>query len=105
MTHAPTAQPMPSAPHAQVRPEWLALQHEAPLDAGLAIIDAHHHLWQFPDKSYRRADFVADMANGHDIVSTVFVECKTHYRTEGPAELRSVGEMEFVDAECEAGSS
>jgi len=29
---------------------------------------------------------------------TVFVECRQFYRSEGPAELRPVGETEFVEA-------
>lgn len=89
----------PGPPHIAVRPEWLARQREAPLEPGLPIIDAHHHLWQFPEKTYRSADLLADMRDGHNVVSTVFVECKTHYRADGQPDLRSVGEMEFVVAE------
>jgi predicted TIM-barrel fold metal-dependent hydrolase len=95
-----TGDPAPakaSAPHIAIRPEWLALQREAPLDPGLPIVDAHHHLWRFPDKVYEAGDLIADMADGPRITSTVFVECKTGYRTDGPDALRSVGEMEFVN--------
>lgn len=93
--------PPPSAPHHAVRPEWLALQSEPTLDPGIPIVDAHHHLWQFPDKSYRACDLAADMAQGHRFASTVFVECKTHYLADGPEALRSAGEMAFVNGERE----
>lgn len=90
-----------SPPHIPIRPQWLALQREIPLEPGLAIVDAHHHLWELPEKVYRGADLLADMADGHRIVATVFVECKTSYRDAGPEELRSVGEIDFVNRERE----
>ena len=89
----------PGPPHIAVRPDWLALQREAALEPHIPIVDAHHHLWEFPDKTYRTADLLSDMAQAHRIESTVFVECKTHYRTEGPEALHSVGEMTFVNAQ------
>ena len=33
------------APHLPIRPEWLALRDEPVLEPALAIVDAHHHLW------------------------------------------------------------
>ena len=59
------------------------------------ICDAHHHLWDHQSR-YLLEDFLADTASGHDIVSTVFVECASMYRAEGPPEFRFVGETEFV---------
>ncbi len=38
----------------------------------------------------------ADTATGHDVRRTVFVECRSQYREDGPVELRPVGEVEFV---------
>ena len=34
--------------------------------------------------------------SGHNVVATVFAECHSMYRTDGPVESRSVGEMEFI---------
>jgi hypothetical protein len=34
-----------SSPFAPVRPAWLAQRREEILDPEVAIIDAHHHLW------------------------------------------------------------
>ena len=89
-----------AAPHIPVRPEWLALRTEAALEADLPIIDAHHHLWEFPDKRYRARDLLDDLASGHNVRATVFVECKTHYDSDGPAQTASAGEMRFALAEA-----
>ncbi len=78
-------------------PEWLAQIDEAPIDPGREIVDPHHHLW--PDGGallYGVDDLVADTTSGHDIVATVFIECHASYRVDGPPELRSLGETEFV---------
>jgi L-fuconolactonase len=93
---------LPAPPHIPVRPEWLALHAEEALEPALPIIDAHHHLWQFPDKTYRSADFLDDLASGHNVRATVFIECQTGYRTSGPAGMASIGEVEFVLGEIEA---
>jgi L-fuconolactonase len=76
----------------------------AAVEPDLPIIDPHHHLWDFPATATQAArryvveDFLRDAAAGHNLVSSVFVECSTKYRTDGPAELRSLGETEFVTA-------
>ncbi|HTJ92348.1 MAG TPA: amidohydrolase family protein [Pararobbsia sp.] len=87
-------------PHIPIRPEWLALRTEAALEPALPIIDAHHHLWEFPDKRYRTRDLLDDLAQGHNIRATVFVECKTHYDIDVPAAYASAGEMRFALAEA-----
>jgi len=91
--------PKPAPPHIAVRPDWLALEREAPLEADLAILDAHHHLFQFPDKRYEVGDMLSDMQDGHKVTSTVFIECGTNYLADGPEELRSIGEVRFVNAQ------
>jgi L-fuconolactonase len=83
-------------PHVQIRPAWLALHTEPALEPGLPIIDAHHHLWELPDKTYRVADLLDDMSSGHDIRATVFIECKTHYDASAPAGFEALGEVRFV---------
>jgi predicted TIM-barrel fold metal-dependent hydrolase len=76
---------------------WLARQPPEPiLDPDLPIIDTHHHLWDRPDFRYLLHDFLADTNTGHNIVATVFLQCHTMYRADGPEELRPVGETEFV---------
>jgi len=82
-----------------VRPEWLALTSEETLEPEIPICDAHHHLWDHgPADRYLADELQADLAAGHKVRSTVFVECHSAYRSDGPEELRPVGETEFVDA-------
>lgn len=83
-------------PHAAVRPEWLALRTEAILEPELKIVDPHHHLWDRQDNRYLFHDLLADMNAGHNVVSTVFVQCRTMLRAEGSAALAPLGEVEFV---------
>jgi predicted TIM-barrel fold metal-dependent hydrolase len=66
------------------------------LEPDLPIIDAHHHLWDRPRTPYLLEDFLADVAGGHNIRASVFIECETSYRSEGDALLRPLGETEFV---------
>lgn len=77
------------------------LEHrEKAIEPELSIIDAHHHLWDdnaHPLATYYSTEEVlADLAGGHHIVGTVYAECSSHYRTDGPVELRPVGETEWV---------
>jgi len=87
---------------------------EAILEPDLAIIDPHHHLWRMPAALlageprhgmerlvrmvpvYLRDELLADTRAGHRVIATVFMECGSMYREEGPPELRPVGETEFV---------
>jgi len=81
---------------------WLAKQPPEPtLDPDLPIIDTHHHFWDRatdrPGHRYLLDELLADLNTGHNIVATVFLECRSMYRADGPAEMRPVGETEFVN--------
>src|SRR3546814_3015680 len=78
---------------------WLDLVQEEALEPDLPICDPHHHLWEREGHSYLLTGFLKDAAAGHRIVSTVFAECGAFYRADGPAEVRPVGEAEFVRSE------
>ena len=67
------------------------------LEPDLPICDPHHHLWDFPNSRYLLPELLADVQSGHNVQSTVFVECTSFYRASGPEELRFVGETEFVN--------
>jgi len=41
-------------------------------------------------------ELAVDLASGHNIVATVFAECHSMYRQDGPEAERSLGETEFV---------
>ena len=85
-------------PHPRVRPDWLARLREDCLEPSRRIVDPHHHLWPARPDPYLLADLTADVASGHDIRATVFIQCGSAYRQDGPPEMRPVGETEFVAA-------
>jgi len=90
---------------------------EAIFEPELPIVDPHHHLWDRPaalmaslppprhgfEHVIRRVprylldELLADLKSGHNVRATVFLECGSMYRLGGPAELRPVGETEFVN--------
>ncbi|HCX65987.1 MAG TPA: amidohydrolase [Rhodobiaceae bacterium] len=78
-------------------PDWLAKVKEEALEPELPIIDPHHHLWDHPGSRYELDEIVADLAQGHNIRQTVFVECKAMYRDGGPEALKPLGETEYVN--------
>ena len=90
---------------------------EAILEPELPIIDPHHHLWDrravvasLPPPKHgfehvmRRAprylldELLADMTSGHNVRATVYVECGSMYRADGPERLRPVGLAELGEA-------
>jgi L-fuconolactonase len=99
------------------------------LEPELAIIDPHHHLWDWPaavlsalppsvaehgfskvlagSMRYLLPEFLADLHTGHNILGTVFVQCGAMYRVDGPEEFKPIGETEFVNgvaAMCASGT-
>jgi predicted TIM-barrel fold metal-dependent hydrolase len=91
---------------------------EAILEPELPIIDPHHHLWDRrtfapapqqtgsehpfqtaiePAQRYLLDELMADTSSGHNVIGTVFVDCRAFYKADGPMELRSLGETEFVN--------
>jgi len=93
MATAPT-----HSPYIPVRQNWLyKAPREAILDPDLPIVDPHHHLWDRADWRYMLPDLLADITSGHNVVATVFVQCRAFHRSGGPEEMRPVGETEFVN--------
>jgi len=90
--------------------DWLALTPEEALEPELPICDPHHHFWDFrtarlPYQRYLLHELVADTGSGHNIRSTVFIEARAMYRADGPAEMKPVGEVEFVQGLAAASAS
>ena len=78
---------------------WLAQETpEAVLEPELPIIDTHHHLWKIPSTwgTYDLEDLWADTDSGHNVVQTVFIDCRSCYRQDGPEHLKPIGETEFI---------
>ena len=99
---------------------------ETILEPDLPIVDPHHHLWDWPadflagrptpahgfdtviarSMRYLLPEFLADLNSGHNIRATVYVQCTSMYRADGPEAFKPVGETEFVNgvaAMCASG--
>ena len=74
----------------------LALTREDAIEPDLPICDPHHHLWDRPNYRYLLEELGQDTGGGHNIVDTVYVECQSMYKKDGPPEMQPVGETEFV---------
>ena len=77
---------------------WLERYVEDVIWPALPTIDAHHHLWVENEVPYLLDDIAADVADGHRIVATVFVQAHYGYDQHGPAHLAPVGETRKVAA-------
>lgn len=71
------------------------------LDPALPIIDTHHHFftsnhWHPTGARYMLDEYVADLDCGHNVISTIFVECSQAYRQTGAEHLRTRGEVELA---------
>ena len=94
---ASTAPASKSGLYADPRPDWLAQRLEQILDPARAIVDPHHHLWDRGGQRYLIEEISADLASGHNVIATVYVEARSMYRAQGPEAFRPVGEVEFAN--------
>jgi len=89
--------------------EWLQKVSEEALEPDLPICDPHHHLWESREVAtqhcYMLDEILEDVSGGHNIVSTVFIECGAKFRQDGPEAFRCVGETEFVNDIAEKSAS
>lgn len=77
--------------------EWLEQHSEEILEPQRPIIDPHHHLWrQIFNQDYLLPQLWEDTGSGHNIVKTVFMECRAFYLQSGPEHLMPVGETKQV---------
>jgi predicted TIM-barrel fold metal-dependent hydrolase len=83
--------------YADPRPDWLALRREEVIDPTRPIVDPHHHLWDRGGQRYLIEEITDDIASGHNVIATVYVEARSMYRANGPEAFRPVGEIEFAN--------
>ena len=88
-----------------LRPDWLALRPEPALDPGQPVIDSHHHLYHRPGLRYLLDDYLDDLDCGHNIRATVAVQARAMLRAEGPPEMASLGETEFLNGQAAMSAS
>jgi predicted TIM-barrel fold metal-dependent hydrolase len=94
---ASTAPTTASGLYANPREDWLKLHTEDIIDPARPIVDPHHHLWDRGGLRYLIEEMTDDIASGHNIIATVYVEARSMYRASGPEAFRPVGEVEFVN--------
>jgi predicted TIM-barrel fold metal-dependent hydrolase len=80
--------------------DWHALSPASKaLEPELPIVDTHHHLFGTIDDAlhYRLDDLSADLAGGHNVIATIYVEAyESGWRVTGPEPMRPVGEVEQI---------
>src|SRR6202043_2539026 len=83
--------------YADPREDWLALRKEEIIDPARPIVDPPHHFGDGGGQRYMIEEMAADIASGHNIIATIYVEARSMYRAGGPEALRPVGEVEFAN--------
>ena len=83
--------------------EWRASYTEDIVEPERPIIDTHHHLWKTESMwgVYVLKDLWADTESGHNIEKTVFIDCHSSYREEGPGRMQPIGETEYISEVAE----
>lgn len=91
----------------KIRSDWLKRVVEPILEPNLPICDAHHHLWAFESSCYEINEYHHDIVEGpqkdlgHNVVSSVAVECTTSYSKAQGAQMRYVGESVYINSLAE----
>lgn len=82
----------------QQHPSWWQIGSEPVREPELPIFDAHFHLLARAGRArYLLDEFQADVAaGGHRIIGSLFIESGANYLAEGPEELRSVGQADWL---------
>ena len=90
--------------------DWLAQTLEDTLEPEIPICDPHHHFWVArPEpvhyQKYLLPELSDDVGSGHNVKSTVFIEVRCEYRTDGPDEMKPVGEVEYIQTIADVASA
>ena len=84
--------------HFEPRSEsWLEQVSEEIIDPDREIIDPHHHLWRNRfGHDYLLPQLWKDTSSGHNVVKTLFMECRAFYDKDAPAHLAPLGETKAI---------
>ncbi len=82
--------------------DWLGQHVEEAVDPDRPIVDPHHHLWNNRGGVYEAPELLADTTGSHNVVKTVFVECRSKYNKDASEAMAPVGETHYVSAQAEA---
>ena len=87
-------------PGIELRDDWLGLVVEPIIDPDREIVDPHHHLWRHgTDENpavYEMDALGRDTGSGHNVVQTMFIECRSYWDLDAAAHLQSVAETREV---------
>ena len=82
---------------------WLGKASPEPvIEPDLKVVDAHHHLTAGPSSAYDVGRYRADIATGHDVVATVFVESGIFHRGRGAGGVGPLDELRAVASASES---
>lgn len=99
----PSSGPSPNSPFTR-KATQVSDSESSVVEPDLPIIDPHHHLRTDPPYavgSYTIESLADDRtSSGHDVRATVFVDCQREYLTDGPEELRVIGETRAVERDA-----
>lgn len=70
--------------------------HEEIVLPHLPVVDSHMHLWDRIGFDYFASEFLADVADGHDVRSSVYVECGMAYDAFSPDPMLAVDETRYA---------
>ena len=82
-----------------IKKDWLGLITEEIVDPEREICDPHHHLWHRNGSKYLLEEFLLDIQTGHNIKSTVYVECESMYSADVAKELLSNSDVSIISAD------
>ena len=88
---------------------WLDKTKEEIIEPDIPICDPHHHFWdKRTERGYPRYqldELLTDITSGHNVRSTVFIEARSMYNANLPADESSIGEVEYVQGISAASAS
>ena len=87
-------------PGMELRDDWLGLTGEEIIEPEREIVDPHHHLWVHGTEEnpavYELDALWRDTGSGHNVVETVYIECRSYWDLSAPSQLQPVGETRRV---------
>lgn len=90
-------------PRMGLRDDWLARTVEDIIDPEREIVDPHHHLWVRAGLPYEMDHLWRDTGAGHNVVQTIFIECRAYYDETAEPGFESVGETRTVAGMAQMG--
>ena len=89
-------------PGIELRDEWLAQVQEPILEPDREIVDPHHHLWRHGTEEnpaiYELDALRRDTSSGHNVVQTMYIECRSYWDLNVEEALQPVGETRQIHA-------